>query len=165
MYPLNISKSVPADAPAGTGGCITSEHVPTPPQDMEGLHCLSGGQQTHHSFTESDELHVVGCENSLLVALDESRLLSDQPQPILHKTRTPIYCMVLRTWLGGGDRKGQATLTASMMMGMALAFDASKMPCEKRKLCSATRPSSPLRVKRKPSSSLTNFNISLSTNR
>ena len=126
---------------------------------------LSGGHQTHHSFTESDELHVVGCEDGLLVALDEGWLLSDQPQPILHRTRTPIYCMALGTWLWGGDRRRGATLTASMTMGIALAFDASKMPCGKRKLCWATRPS-PLRgVKRKTNSPLINFNISLSTNR
>lgn len=68
-----------------------SRAVPHPCSGPGGLtpHLL-GGQQTHHSFREPAEFHVVGSENGLPVALDEGRVLSDQPQPVL-QTRTGMY--------------------------------------------------------------------------
>lgn len=51
-----------------------------------------GGPLTHHSVIQSAELHVVGSEHSLPVAMDEGRLLSDQPQAILHRTRSRAHC-------------------------------------------------------------------------
>lgn len=50
---------------------------------------LLGGQQTHHGVRESGEFPVVGSENGLPVAVDEGRVLSNEPQPIL-QTRTGI---------------------------------------------------------------------------
>lgn len=73
---------------------------------------------------------MVGGENRLLVALDEGRLLSDQPQPVL-QTRTHVTARPR-----GPREEGmgeEPTLTASMTMGMPLVLDASKMPCEEGK--------------------------------
>ena len=63
-------------------------HTPS----QEGLRLtprLLGGQQTHHGIRESGEFPVVGSENGLPVAVDEGRVLSNEPQPIL-QTRTGI---------------------------------------------------------------------------
>lgn len=51
-----------------------------------------GSPLTHHSIIQSAELHVVGGEDRLLVALDEGWLLSDQPQAVLHRTRSRAHC-------------------------------------------------------------------------
>ena len=44
---------------------------------------LACGWLTHHSLGQSAELHVVGGEDRLPVALDEGRLLGDKPEPVL----------------------------------------------------------------------------------
>ena len=47
------------------------------------------GWLTHHGLGQSAELHVVGGEDRLPVALDEGRLLGDKPEPVL-RTRTQV---------------------------------------------------------------------------
>ena len=101
------------------GDSLSHAHPPAP-----------GRQHTHHGLGESAELHVVGGENGLLVALDEGRLLRDQPQPVL-QARIPVTAGP-RGRRGRGGRREAATLTASMTTGTPLAFDASKMPWKKR---------------------------------
>lgn len=61
-----------------------------------------GGWLTHHSLGQSAELHVVGGEDCLPVALDECRLLGDEPEPIL-QTRT----QVTRAAAGAVVKRGQ----------------------------------------------------------
>lgn len=68
--------------PAGAGG-QKHQAIPYPPQDGQGLRPIFWVVSTHHGFRESAEFHVVGSENGLLVALDEGRVPSDQPQPVL----------------------------------------------------------------------------------
>ena len=48
-----------------------------------------GGWLTHHSLGQSAKLHVVGREDRLPVALDECRLLGDEPEPVL-QMRTQV---------------------------------------------------------------------------
>lgn len=48
-----------------------------------------GGWLTHHSLGQSAKLHVVGGEDRLPVALDERRLLGEEPEPVL-QMRTQV---------------------------------------------------------------------------
>lgn len=88
-----------------------------------------GGWLTHHSLRQSAKLHVVGGEDRLPVALDECRLLGDEPERVL-QMRTQVTQGRPR---GAAVKRGRAgaTLTASMTTGTPLALDASRMPCKK----------------------------------
>lgn len=88
-------------------GAHLSTHLCTSVPAGRAPHPCPGRRLTHHSLGESAELHVVGGENRLLVALDEGRLLSDQPQPVL-QTRTHVTARP-RGPLGGGDGRGGHT--------------------------------------------------------